>query len=578
VQTGESTVRKERALRGIILVVAIAALAIAAGCGEKDDSALVVARVETREITVADFERVSETIAEKYLPRTNDLEGKKALLEHMINKEIMGLKAFDLGYEKDKWFIELWEHYKGPFLIAQLMDQKVARQVEVPEADIDEYYRQMHYEYSLSQIVVSGEDEIAEIREKALAGEDFAELAKRHSLSAGADQGGYVGANPIGRIHWWVEEELFTMDAGDISEPMRTTNGWAIIKLHKKRKVEPIGDRDYAARRIRSIREKKGMMALKAEVEVDIGLQFFNDAVGIAYDALPDDIPMEDIISYKVNRENAPKINIPEQHRDLLICQYSDGSYTLADFEELYYKMGLPERPRKQFGREYIVQSLHKVVFDKVLPVYAEQQAKLLEIPEVKKNYESKKEMFLVQKLYRDHIEEEVVVSDKDVHDYYAENLDKIVKSEMRDFSIVIVSSPKIASEIHQQAVDGKNFLKLIKNHSADEAAAKNDGRTGLHIKGNMAEIDEVGFMLDGPGSISRPFQTSRGWAVIRLEEIEDERMPTLQEARDVIKKTLLETRYEEHLKEKLGKWREDYTIEIDESVLDKAELKRVGL
>lgn len=565
-------------MRGIILVTAIAALAIAAGCGEKDDSALVVARVETREITVADFEKVSEAIAEKYLPPTNDLEGKKALLKHMINKEIMGLKAFDLGYEKDEWFVELWAHYKGPFLIAQLMDQKVARVVEVTEEDIEEYYRQMHYEYSLSQIVVSGEDEIVEIREKALAGEDFAELAKRYSLSAGADQGGYVGANPIGRIHWWVEEELFTMVAGDISEPMRTTNGWAIIKLHKKRKVEPIDDRDYAARRIRSIREKKGMLALKAGIEEDIGLQFFTDVVGIAFDALPDDIPMEDIISYKVNRENAPKINIPAQYKDLLICQYSDGSYTLGDFEELYYKMGLPERPRKQYGREYIVQSIHKIIFDKVLPVYAEHQAKLLEIPEVKKNYESKKEMFLVQKLYRDQVEEEVTVSDKDVHDYYAENLDKIIKSEMRDFSIVIVSSPKIASEVHQQALDGKSFLKLIKKHSTDEAVAKNEGRTGLHIKGNMAEIDEVGFMLDGPGSISRPFQTSRGWAVIKLEEIEDERMPTLQEARDVIKKALLESRYEEHLNAKLDKWREDYTIEIDESALDKAELKRVGL
>ena len=47
-------------MRRIILVFAIAVMAIVAGCGEKDNGALVVAKVDTREITVADFEGVSD--------------------------------------------------------------------------------------------------------------------------------------------------------------------------------------------------------------------------------------------------------------------------------------------------------------------------------------------------------------------------------------------------------------------------------------------------------------------------------------------------------------------------------------
>ncbi len=548
------------------------------GCGEKDNSTKVIAKVDTRVITVADFEGVSETIDQKYLPETDDLDGKKVLLNHMINKEVMALKALAMGYDKEKWFVDFWPQYRGPFLIAQLMDQEVARTVVVTEEDIAAYWNEMHYEYTLSQIVTANEDEVLEIRERALEGEDFAELAKAYSLGAGAEHGGYVGANPVGRIHWWVEEALFGMEAGDITNSLKTTTGWAIIKLHRKRKVEPMYDEEWAAKRVKAIREKRGMEALKARIEIEIDLQFFTDAVNIAYDALPEDIPYEDIMSYKVNRENAPRLNLSEQFMDKLICQYADGSYTLRDFEEIYYRLALPERPRRQYGREHIIQTIHKLVFDQILPVYAEQEAKVLEIPEVKKNLENKKELFLVQKLYDDQIKDEVTVTTRDEQAYYAENLELLLKLEMRDFSVILVADPKSAADVHKMAVEGMNFAMLTRKFSTDEASRENLGRTGLHVNGSMKEYDEVGFLLDGTGAISDPFQTSRGWAVIRVEEVENERVPTFEEAQGTIRKTLLELKYEEHLYEKLEKWREDYIIEINESVLGKAELKRTRL
>jgi parvulin-like peptidyl-prolyl isomerase len=565
-------------LRRTFLLFAIVILAMITGCGEKDNSTKVIAKVDTRVITVADFEGVSETIDQKYLPETDDLDGKKVLLNHMINKEVMALKALAMGYDKEKWFVDFWPQYKGPFLIAQLMDQEVARTVVVTEEDIAAYWNEMHYEYTLSQIVTANEDEVLEIRERALEGEDFAELAKAYSLGAGAEHGGYVGANPVGRIHWWVEEELFDMEAGDISNALKTTTGWAIIKLHRKRKVEPMYDEEWAAKRVKAIREKQGMEALKARIEIEIDLQFFTDAVNIAYDALPEDIPYEDIMSYKVNRENAPRLNLSEQFMDKLICQYADGSYTLRDFEEIYYRLALPERPRRQYGREHIIQTIHKLVFDKILPVYAEQEAKVLEIPEVKKNLENKKELFLVQKMYDDQIKDEVTVTTRDEQAYYAENLELLLKLEMRDFSVILVADPKSAADVYKMAVEGMNFAMLTRKFSTDESSKENLGRTGLHVNGAMKEYDEVGFLLDGTGAISDPFQTSRGWAVIRVEEVENERVPTFEEAQGTIRKTLLELKYEEHLYEKLEKWREDYIIEINESVLGKAELKRTRL
>ncbi len=98
---------------------------------------------------------------------------------------------------------------------------------------------------------------------------------------------------------------------------------------------------------------------------------------------------------------------------------------------------------------------MHRIVFDQILPVYAVEEAKILEIPEVKKNYDNKKEMFLVQKLYEDQIKDEVTVTMVDMRDYYAENLDQLMRMEMRDFAVILVATPEDAQKVYEKALEG---------------------------------------------------------------------------------------------------------------------------
>lgn len=565
-------------MRGTRIVSAfIIVLAAAFGCSEKDVSKLVVASVGDRTITIGEFEESSAKFEDKYLPVTDDLAGRKELLEHMINKEVMALKALSMGYDKEQWFVDLWPQFEGPFLIQQLMEQMVTRKVEVSEEETDRYFENMHWEYTISQIIVANEDEAMALRDRVLAGEDFAELAKTYSLGPGADKGGYVGSNTVGNIHWWVEEALFDMEPEEVTMPLRTTAGYAIIMLHSKRRVDPEHDREWAARRVRAIKDRKGIEALKEKIEKSIELQFFPEAVSIAYDALPADIPYEDILSYKVTRNNAPKLDLPEQYRDMIICKYVDGSYTLADFERFYEASSLPERPRRQYGREHVVQLMHKIVFDKVLPVYAKETAKVLEIPEVRKMWEMRREQFLVYRLYEDQVKEFASVTEQDIRKYYGEHLADLVVPEARDFSVLLVADEETANTVYREArKPGADFGHLVRRHSEADDVKENLGKTGMHKSGEMPDYDAIGFALEAVGDVSKPFETSRGWAILKLDAVEKERMPSLEEARESIHKTLLEAKAEELLKEKLAKWREDVTIEIDEENLAKAELKRL--
>ena len=79
------------------------------------------------------------------------------------------------------------------------------------------------------------------IRQRILDGElSFAEAAKEFSLDPGsAEQGGDLGYLEKGTLSGPFEDTLFTMEAGEISEPVRTEFGYHLIQLNDIRNTEP---------------------------------------------------------------------------------------------------------------------------------------------------------------------------------------------------------------------------------------------------------------------------------------------------------------------------------------------------
>jgi peptidyl-prolyl cis-trans isomerase C len=563
-------------LKRIILIVLVSLVVFSYACTKRED--LIVAEVGAKKITIGEVEKVSETLENKYLPETDDFEGKMHLLDHMINKEVMTLKAMGAGYEKEEWFVEFWDRFKNPFLVAAMMDEKIRKPVTVSDEEVDYYYDKMHYEYTLSQLVVTDEQEAWRIRERILGGDDFAEMAKMYSIDPAAENGGLIGANVVGKIHYWVEEALFEMKEGDVSEPLRTSTGWALLKVHRVRKIIPELEKSYVQKRVRAIKEKKGIESYKAKIEEEIELKFFPDAVEIAFNALPEDVEFEDIINYRVTRENAPKLDIPDQYRDMIIAQYVDGVYTIKDFEDIYEALALPERPRRQYGKESVIVAIHKRIFDQILPVYAEQRDKILEVPSVAEALQRKKEQFLVHKLYQDQIRDEVTVTERQVESYYNDNKENLKTPEKREFSVVLVLDNRTAQEVAVRAKGGQDFASLVREFSMDETKKENLGRTELVEKGHYPDFDDIVFALPNEGDISDPFKVSRGWAVVKVERIEHGKTPSLQEAYADIKRLLMEEKTELLLQSKLEKWREDYSIRVDDDNLDKVELKRLRI
>jgi peptidyl-prolyl cis-trans isomerase D len=106
------------------------------------------------------------------------------------------------------------------------------------EFDIPKTVEARHILIKADQNVKAEQDESArkkaeEIFKLAKEGQDFAELARKYSEGPTKAKGGYLGTFRREEMVKPFSDRAFSMNAGDISEPVRTNFGWHIIKVEK---------------------------------------------------------------------------------------------------------------------------------------------------------------------------------------------------------------------------------------------------------------------------------------------------------------------------------------------------------
>lgn len=124
-------------------------------------------------------------------------------------------------------------------------------QVEISDDEIAEYYDEHPAEFqnpktvearhilikvdaaASPEEVAAAKARIEDILQKAKGGQDFTELARQFSEGPSKDQGGYLGTFRREAMVKPFADKAFSMQAGEVSEPVKTQFGWHLIKVEK---------------------------------------------------------------------------------------------------------------------------------------------------------------------------------------------------------------------------------------------------------------------------------------------------------------------------------------------------------
>ncbi|MFC1482730.1 peptidylprolyl isomerase [Candidatus Margulisiibacteriota bacterium] len=205
-----------------------------------------LATVDGEVITNEDFNRKIRTFPKSVQAYYRSEEGKKKLLEQLIDEKVLYLEGKNKDIDKEAETISEIERIKKE-IIASMYLQKLLADIDVSDEEARQYYNKNKDKYYIpekvkaSHILVKTKEKANTVYALAIKNKsNFANLAKKHSVGPTKTKGGSLGWFQKGQMVKPFEDAAFALSAGGISKPVKTRYGYHIIYVQDKSEAKQI--------------------------------------------------------------------------------------------------------------------------------------------------------------------------------------------------------------------------------------------------------------------------------------------------------------------------------------------------
>jgi len=246
----------------------------------------IIARVNNQIITRSQYQHEQEQLkteaAQQDAAHADKIveQGQKDVLRGLIDRQLLLEKGKELGISADTELIkrldemrkqmkletmdelekaaqaqgvsfeDFKDNMKTEIITQQVIQREVGSHLNISKEEEQRFYQQHKSELTrkesvhLSEILISteqaGDDpqkldaakaKADDLLRQVRAGSDFAEIAKKESQDPSAAQGGDLGEFERGKLAKQLEDLTFAMKKGDVSDVIRTKQGFVILKV-----------------------------------------------------------------------------------------------------------------------------------------------------------------------------------------------------------------------------------------------------------------------------------------------------------------------------------------------------------
>lgn len=186
---------------------------------------------------------------------------------------------------------KLWNRLHDQLMAQKLVGYEVRSKVSVSPGDVSEYYKthpnqfvqgdRVHLQHILIRLSTHSEEEAKALADSLLAkvqeGKPFEELAKSYSEGAEAQDGGEMGWVEKGQLMGEIDEKVFSLQTGQVTELIRSNLGYHLFKVLERKQfsMRPIADvrgqiQDILFKEKLKIRLEGWMQSLKKNAYISI--------------------------------------------------------------------------------------------------------------------------------------------------------------------------------------------------------------------------------------------------------------------------------------------------------------------
>lgn len=511
-----------------------------ASCSQRETEEEVLAKIDDLVVTEAHFEAAFK----KYYYQTGQaiepsFSIKSSVLDTEFNTYVLATYAMEIGIADDAESVRQYGMIERKVFTEEYLEAEVLERLEVSEEEIRELFLRFNTKIKASHLYAPDKAGADELYKRLQAGESFEELAAESFKNPYlAKNGGDVGEFSIDEMDIAFENAAYGLEIGEISKPVKTKQGYSIIKVTDRFTTPIVTEFQYASSKnqFEVFAERR-----KRELETRAHLEEVLEALNVNSGNISQ--LWEDVVNNQAGMltlsadQNQLQIST-NQPNDLVLAQKGDYTFTLRDLkEEGYYS---PQANLNRITEGYRFENFVKGL---IYRDYVTSEFKKMARAESGSVRNSIKQTYLnyLGTRVEEKLREEIELTDQEMQDEFYQNKSMYDFPMMVNLARIVVESKERGELAVNDLENGMKWEDAIKKFTIDMQDLMVNGELGLQP---IQSLGTHGFHLQDSkqGDIIGPLEYQTGKLMIyKVLKVEEPREAEFGEVADLVKKVLVE-------------------------------------
>lgn len=460
------------------------------------------------------------------------------VLNARVNRYAIVEYAFLKGWDKEAEAKHMLAMIERKVNMEEFERRFILEEVQISENVVRELFFRANTSLRASHLFAQNRhlaDSLFALLESGVSFEDLARSIFRNPELASS--GGDLGFFTIDDMDIAFEDQAYRMDIGEISKPVKTSQGYSIIKVTDIVTTPVITENEFANKRneIAEIARKQQFeLATRHHIQDTIDSFEFDDNLIIQ---IWEAVKRNPEAYYTFNDEaSMVTLDLPADILDQPVAKRDGFSFTVRDFLQESYFSSIQQRQQARdihTFREQLAGTAYRALALSKVQSHPRFDQQLVDrtIEETFYNYLHQQFEIYLDNMVQ--IPEEMLLME------FMKNRDLFVEPIQLNVAEIVVTSQENADQVMKLLESGAEFDVLVQQYSIDPTGRANNGELGF------IPLDRFGMMAPSlntiqPGEIAGPFQImSNRFLIFKCLERIESKMLSFEEAEPMVRRTL---------------------------------------